>query len=248
MFPPALAVGHPVIILARGLGSRLRPVASGLHKTLERVGDRPILEWILSELQTVCPPQIYLHLREPDPEAEQLAAAHPQPIEVSTGQPTGYLPDVVDCARYGDRFTVIEADTITYPGSLANFLILADQMGVSRDLCMGIAPAAANPNGPAVVVDERGLVQAVSWTAASTGLVPLGAWHWTARMLTDAPAFAAGQSTSIADFITWKIPRGALVSTIAFPAGHNINTPEDLSHARVQANAWTTITERSIAA
>jgi hypothetical protein len=41
-----------------------------------------------------------------------------------------------------------------------NVLILADRLGT--DLCMGIAPADANPNGPAVVVDEHGLVQAVS--------------------------------------------------------------------------------------
>lgn len=45
--------------------------------------------------------------------------------QASVGPPTGYLPDVVDCARYGDRITVIEADTITGPGSLHNFLITA---------------------------------------------------------------------------------------------------------------------------
>jgi hypothetical protein len=109
---------------------------------------------------------------------------------------------------------------------------------------MGVAPAAANPNGPAVVVDEHGLVQAVSWTAQPSGLVPLCAWHWTRRMLTDAPAFAA-RSTSIADYITWAIPRGARVAPIGFPAGHNINTAADLDHARHQVTAWTVLTERS---
>jgi hypothetical protein len=90
-------------------------------------------------------------------------------------------------------------------------------------------------------------VQAVSWTAQPTGLVPLGAWHWTRHMLTDAPAFAE-RSTSIADYITWAIPRGALVAPIGFPAGHNINTPDDLDHARAQVATWTTLRERSIAA
>ncbi|NUT32138.1 MAG: hypothetical protein HOV79_03585 [Hamadaea sp.] len=233
-----------MIILARGLGTRLRPVASGAHKTLEEVGGHPILSWILRELSTVTPTRIYLHLREPDADAARLAAAHMQPVEISVGPPTGYLPDVVDCARYGDRFTVVEADTVTHPGSLRNFLILADRIGASLDLCMGIAPAAANPIGPAVVVDEHGLVQAVSWTAAPTGLVPLGAWHWTRAMLSDAPAYAV-RSTSIADYITWMISRGARVAAIAFPAGHNINTPADLAHARARVAAWTTLTERS---
>lgn len=238
---------HPVIILARGYGTRLATVAQGRHKTLEEVGEHTILGWILRELRGVVPSKIYLHLREPDPAAAAVAAGHPQLVEVSVGPPSGYLPDVVDCARYGDRFTVIEADTITHPGSLRNFFILADVLGAGLDLCMGIAPATANPNGPAVVVDEHGLVQAVSWTAAATGLVPLGAWHWTRTMLTDAPAFAE-RSTSIADYITWKIPQGALVAPIGFPAGHNINTPADLTHARTQVAAWTALTERSIAA
>lgn len=242
------ALRHPVIILARGYGSRLQPVARGPHKTLEHVGEHTILGWILRDLRSVIPTRIYLHLREPDPEAARIAGHHSQLVEVSIGPPTGYLPDVVDCARYGDRFTVVEADTITHPGSLRNFLILADQLGADLDLCMGIAPAAANPNGPAVVVDSHGLVQAVSWTAQPTGLVPLGAWHWTRRMLTDAPQFAAQTSTSIADYITWAIPRGARVAPVGFPAGHNINTPADLDHARGQVAAWTTLTERSIAA
>ena len=240
-------VQHPVIILARGLGSRLAAVASGRHKTMERVGPYTILGWILHELAVVTPPRLYLHLREPDPDAVAVARAHPQGVTINVGPPRGYLPDVVDCARYAERFTVVEADTITHPGSLRNFLLLADRIGDQVDLCMGIAPDAANPNGPAVVVDETGLVTAVRWNADPTGIVPLGAWHWTRRILADAPAFAA-RSTSIADFITWSIPRGARVTSIGFPAGHNINTPADLDHARNRVTAWTTSTERSIPA
>ncbi|GAB3090264.1 hypothetical protein [Micromonospora schwarzwaldensis] len=244
---PVMSVNHPVVILARGLGTRLQHVARGKHKTIEMVGDRPILGWILQELQAVRPSQLYLHLREPDAEAAALAARHIQPVEVSIGPPTGYLPDVVDCARYGDRFTVIEADTITHPGALRNFLLLADQLGAHAELCMGVAPHSANPNGPAVLVDDSGLVTAVSWTAQPSGLVPLGAWHWTRHMLADAPGFAV-RSTSIADYISWSIPRGALVAPIGLPAGHNINTPADLDHARQQVRAWTTLQERSIPA
>lgn len=244
---PVMTVDHPVVILARGLGTRLQAVARGKHKTIEMIGDRPILGWILQELRAVRPSRLYLHLREPDAEAAALAAGHVQPVEVVIGPPTGYLPDVVDCARYGEWFSVIEADTITHPGALRNFLILADQLGPHADLCMGVAPASANPNGPAVVVNASGLVTAVSWKAQPSGLVPLGAWHWTRRMLADAPSFAA-HSTSIADYITWSIPRGALVAPIGFPAGHNINTPADLDHARRQIRVWTTLEERSIIA
>jgi GTP:adenosylcobinamide-phosphate guanylyltransferase len=247
MMPPPAPVHHPVIILARGYGTRLARVARGRHKTLELVGEHTILGRILRELRTITPTRVYLHLRELDPEAAVLAAGHTQPVHVSVGPPTGYLPDVVDCARYGERFTVIEADTVTYPGSLRNFLLLADLYGPHTHLCMGVAPIHANPNGPAVIVDDHGLVQAVSWSARPSGLVPLGAWHWRRDMLTDAPAFVA-TSTSIADYITWSIPRGALVAPIGFPAGHNINTPEDLARAQAQVTAWTIHQERSIAA
>jgi GTP:adenosylcobinamide-phosphate guanylyltransferase len=241
--PSPFPIHHPVIILARGYGTRLAPVASGLHKTIEHVGDRSILACILAELRAVTVSGLHLHLREPDPQAAAVAAAHTQPVQISVGPPTGYLPDVVDCARHGDRFTVIEADTITYPGSLTNFLLVADRLGDDVDLCMGVAPAAANPNGPAVVVDEHANARAVSWTALPTGLVPLGAWHWTRRILADAPAFAA-RSTSIADYITWAIARGARVRPVGFPAGHNINTPDDLARARDQVTAWTTLRDR----
>lgn len=244
---PVMAVGHPVIILARGFGTRLQAVARGKHKTIEMVGDRPILGWILQELRSVRPARLYLHLREPDSEAAALVSRHVQSVEVSIGPPNGYLSDVVDCARYGERFSVIEADTITHPGALRNFLILSDRLGPHADLCVGVAPASANPNGPAVVVNDSGLVTAVSWSAQPSGLVPLGAWHWTWRMLAEAPDFAA-RSTSIADYITWSIPRGALVAPIGFPAGHNINTPADLDHARHQIQAWTTLEERSVIA
>lgn len=248
MARPLTQLHHPVVVLARGFGSRLQAVATGRHKTMEHVGDTPILARILHELRPVEPTELYLHMREPDPDAAAVAAGHTQAVHISVGPPTGYLPDVVDCARYGDRFTVVEADTITHPGSLANFLILADHIGADADLCMGIAPVAANPNGPGVVVDEHGLVRSVSWNAQPTGVVPHCAWHWRRSMLTDATTFATEQSTSIADYITWAIPRGAVVVPIGFPAGHNINTPSDLGHARDQVTVWTTLTERSIAA
>lgn len=247
MTPRVASVAHPVVILARGLGTRLAPAATGRHKTVQRVGTRTILATILEEMAAVRPSRLCLHLREPDPEAAAVAAAHPQQVEISVGPPRGYLPDVLDCARYGERFSVIEADTIVYPGSLRNFLILADRLGTDADLCMGVAPRHANPNGPAVVVNTTGLVTAVSWTAAPTGLIPLGGWHWTARMLHHAPAFAA-RSTSIADYITWAIPRGARVIPVGFPAGHNINTPDDLGRASAEVAAWTTMKDRSTVA
>ena len=242
-----VAVGHPVIILARGYGSRLASVARGTHKALEVVGDQTILGRILRELESVTATELHLHLREPDPQATALTQQHPQPVHITARTPGGYLPDVADCARYGQRFTVIEADTITHPGSLRNFLLLADLLSEHADLCVGVAPTIANPNGPSVIVNNHGLVEAISWTAQPSGLVPLSAWHWHADMLAHAHTFAA-RSTSVADYVTWAIPRGARVVPIGFPAGRNINTPEDLTQAHHHITAWTTRQERSIAA
>jgi molybdopterin-guanine dinucleotide biosynthesis protein A len=247
-----ITLRHPVIILSRGHGSRLAAVARGRHKTTEKVGGRPILAWILHELRGLNAPSLVLHLREHDPEAARITATHPQPVLIDTGRPRGYLLDVHACAGYGERFTVLEADTVCYPGSLRNFLILAETLGDHHDLCVGVAPVAANRNGPALVVDRAGLVTAMSWQAAATGLVPLAAWHWSARLLTHAPAFAADTgSTSTADYVTWAVQRGAAVAGIGIPAGFNINTPADLAAAQTGAAGWLDptepLTDRSLA-
>jgi GTP:adenosylcobinamide-phosphate guanylyltransferase len=241
MFPPMpLSLRDPVVILSRGHGSRLAPVATGRHKTTEPVLGRPILQWILSELATLRTPLLAIHLRDDDPDVRRITATHPQPVQITTGQPRGYLIDVNQCTTYGPRFHLIEADTITYPGSLRNFLLLADQLGDLADLCVGVAPATANPNGPALLVDEAGTVQAMSWTHAPTGLVPLGAWHWTSRLLHDAPDFAT-RSTSTADYVSWAVPHGATVVPVGIPAGFNINTPTDLANARAGVARWLTL-------
>ncbi|HKS98975.1 MAG TPA: hypothetical protein VJT31_05530 [Rugosimonospora sp.] len=180
-----------------------------------------------------------------------MAATHPQPVLIHAGQPGGYLLDVHACASYGDRFTVLEADTVCYPGSLRNFLLLADQLGDRHDLCVGVAPAVANPNGPALVSDRDGRITAMSWHAQPSGLVPLAAWHWSARLLEAAPPFAQRTgSTSTADYVTWAVQRGAAVAGIGIPAGVNINTPADLGAARSGAAGWlaptATITDESL--
>jgi hypothetical protein len=247
---------HPVIILSRGHGSRLARVATGRHKTTELVAGRPILTWILAELAGLAIPELVVHLREPDPAVARLVATHPQPVRLDASRPRGYLLDVYDCRHYGERFTVIEADTVTYPGSLQHFLLLADQLGEHHDLAVGVAPAAANPNGPSVVIEREGQLRAISWEAAPTGLVPLAAWHWTAELLDQAPDFAARTgSTSPARYVTWAIQHhgqhGARVAGIGIPAGFNVNTPADLAAAGAGVARWLDIeptsTERNLA-
>ncbi len=250
--PLVLPLRHPVIILSRGHGSRLATVASGWHKTTELVAGRPILTWILAELAGLAIPELVVHLREPDPTVARLVATHPQPVRLAVGRPRGYLLDIYDCRRYGERFTIIEADTVTYPGSLHHFLLLADQLGEHHDLTVGLAPATANPNGPAVVIDAGGQIQALAWEAAPTGLVPLAAWHWTAALLDQAPDFVARTgSTSPARYVTWAIQHGTKVTGIGIPAGFNVNTPADLATANAGVARWLatqpTSTERNLA-
>ncbi len=230
---------HPVIVLAHGSGSRLATVASGTHKTIEEVFGRPVLWWLLREVEAtgMTGPTI-ISLRQEDPAVRAVAATCAPGAEIRFRLPTGYLPDVYAYSReYGPRFTVIEADTVTHPGSLRNFLLLAERIGADADLCVGVGPATANPNGPAVVVDDRGLVATMTWTGPPTGVVPLAAWHWTSQLLDDAAEFSK-RSTSTADYIAWAVPHGARVVPIGIPAGFNINTPADLNAARGGIARW----------
>jgi hypothetical protein len=77
----------------------------------------------------------------------------------------------------------------------------------------------------------------MSWTAPPTGLVPLAAWHWRSSLLDCAAEFAQ-HSSSVADFVSWAIPRGARVLPVGIAAGFNINTPADLDEARVGVAGW----------
>jgi choline kinase len=227
----------PVVILAHGWGSRLARVAGGPHKTTERVLGRPVLAWLLEEIAaTGLAGATVVTVRTDDPDVAGAVAASPLQVQVQHRQPRGYLPDVYDLSRTcGRRFTVVEGDTVPYPGMLRNFVLLAEQLGPAADLCVGVGPRSANPNGPAIVLGEDGRIAAMRWNVEPTGLVPLGAWHWTARLLEDAPTF---QSTSTADYVTWAAPRGATILPIGMPAGFNINTPENLDLARRGVPRW----------
>jgi dTDP-glucose pyrophosphorylase len=231
---------RPVVVLAHGHGSRLAAVASGVHKTTEPVHGRAVLAWLLAEIRdSGTDGRTIVTVRTDDPELRAVVADSGLDVEVQVRQPGGYLRDVYDLSRTcTPRFTVVEADTLTYPGSLRNFLLLAERYGPMVDLCVGVGPASANPNGPAVTLTGDGRITAIRWPPAQpSGLVPLGAWHWTSRMLDDADAFAR-QSTSTADYVTWTVPRGALAVPIGFPAGFNINTPADLDTARHGVARW----------
>lgn len=243
-----IPLSHPVVILGRGLGTRLAEVSTQRHKTSETVAGRPVLSHILTQLETVRPTHIYLHLREPDPVAEAAAAAHPQPVTVDVRPPAGYLPDVAACTQYGPRFTVLEADTLTHPGSLRNLLILADFLGESVDGCVGIAPRLANMSGPSVAVNDAGLITSIDWDAPPSGVVPLGAWHWHTNQLDGAEEFVRDTgSTSIATYLTERISFGARILPISIATGLNVNHPIDLDASHERVTAWTTTTERKSA-
>jgi GTP:adenosylcobinamide-phosphate guanylyltransferase len=239
MLTPVNTSRPPVVILAHGLGTRLSRAASGVHKTTEQVHRRPVLDWLLREVAcTGLLGRTIVTVREDDPGVRDVVAAWGFDVEIQRRCPQGYLRDVYAMSRIcGRRFTVVEADTVAYPGSLRNFLILAERLSAVADLCVGVGPASSNPNGPAVVVDADGRVTAMRWRSEPTGLVPLGAWHWSTRLLDEAATFCQ-RSTSVADYVNWVVPRGATILPIGLPAGYNINTPDDLQAARHGVGRW----------
>lgn len=230
----------PVVVVAHGLGSRLASVATGIHKTSEIVHGRPLLWWLLTDIlgAGLTGPTI-VTVRGDDPVLSAVVDGFGTRVQTQVLQPAGYLRDVyVLSRRYGPRFTVIEADTITYPGTLRNFLRLAEDLGHAYDLCVGVAPTAANPNGPAVVLTHDGEVHAMSWNTTPTGAVPLAAWHWTSRLLDHAEEFST-HSSSIAEYVTAeRRHRAARIRPIGITAGFNINTPVDLQRARDGVARW----------
>ncbi len=182
---PSTALRHPVIILARGHGTRLQAVARGRHKTLEQIGGSTILGWILRELRGVAPTRIYLHQRD-------------------------------------------EAGRVRRPAHSLDQAVLIDDDGGAVGVGVGRCDAHAQVQVGAEVVGEDEEV------AQRTGVG-------------DRVGLDDREPVAVA-YITWAIPRGALVAPIGFPAGHNINTPADLDHARGQVTGWTTLRERNIAA
>lgn len=224
-----------VVVLCKGLGSRLTSVATGTHKTMEVVGGRPLLWWILHEIRAAGGlAATRVVLRDPDPAAESLCASFGGGITVEHSAPTGYLCDVYTAtAAHDGEATIVEGDTFLAPGALRTFLLTRDSLPTTYGLAVAVAPPPASWDFPVqwVVLGPGGDVVQFSRDIAPSSLMAAGVWHWRPRAVARMRDALDG-GLSLTSFVASAIADGVAVRPVGVAAAFNINTPASLTLAR----------------
>jgi len=237
----------PALVLAAGLGTRLRPLSTVRAKAALPVAGRPLIVRILSQLRAsgITRVVINLHHRAEtitrivgDGRSAGLEVRYSWEPELlgSGGGPARAVPLLAH-----DRFFIVNGDTL----SDVSFERLAQAHAQSgADVTLAVAPADLSKYG-AVVSDRAGGV---------VGIVPRGRaigeeagrdlWHFVGVQAVNAAAFAGVDPARPADSLREVYPRLVSERSSAvrvFPtsgAFHDIGTPGDyLATAQAFARA-----------
>ncbi|GAA1383028.1 RpiB/LacA/LacB family sugar-phosphate isomerase [Catellatospora chokoriensis] len=232
------AATTPVVVLAKGLGSRLAPVAATTHKTMELIAGRPILWWLLRDLAGAdALARTSVVLREADAGAAALCREFGVAVEFSS--PTGYLRDVHAVASAaGTAVTVVEGDSFVQPGSVGRFVEFCGRLPADAGFAFATAAPPARWDYPIqwVGVDDRGRVRRFGRDIEPTALMACGLWHWTPAEVAQMPR-AIEQGLSFTRFVADRIAAGTAVATFGVAGAHNVNTAVSLEQAREWAES-----------
>jgi mannose-1-phosphate guanylyltransferase len=108
------------VVLVGGLGTRLRPLTASTPKQMLPVGDRPMLEWVMSRLREAGVTEAVLSLGyRPDafarayPEARCAGVALAYAVEPEPRGTAGAVRFAADAAGIDDTFLVVNGDVLT---------------------------------------------------------------------------------------------------------------------------------------
>jgi mannose-1-phosphate guanylyltransferase len=237
----------PALVLAAGLGTRLRPLSTVRAKAALPVAGRPLIARILSQLRAsgITRVVINLHHRAEtitrivgDGRSAGLEVRYSWESELlgSGGGPARAVP-LLAC----DRFFIVNGDTL----SDVSFERLAQAHGQSgADVTLAVAPADLSKYGALVSDRAGGVVGIVPRGTAIGEAAGRDVWHFVGVQAVNASAFAGVDPGRPADSLREVYPRlvsERLSAVRVFPtsgAFHDIGTPGDyLATARAFARA-----------
>lgn len=230
---PTASTQIDVVILAGGLGSRLRPVMADRPKVLAPVGGTPFLAHLLDWLALANPAQVVLCLGHlGDMVVEWLATQPPRPfpvVPVIEPQPMGTAGALRFARRHlhSDPVLVMNGDTILDADIDA---LLAIHRSTAPQATLLCAPVTDTSRYGSVITDGEGRVVAFleKSGANGAGLVSAGALLLSGTVL---DAIADGEQKSIEHDV---LPHLGHIRTMVHTGRFlDFGTPESFSQAQV---------------
>jgi NDP-sugar pyrophosphorylase family protein len=220
-------VSLPAVVIAAGVGNRLRPLTERYAKPLLPIDGRPVLATLLRDLAAASCPYVTLvtgHLAEQveafvgDGSAWRLSLT-----TVRQARPDGSA-DAVVTARATPPYLVVGADTVFAPGELARFGAVFEQCGAAGALAVR-RKGREEPGRNGVAVED-GLVRGLRAAESPFAGAPL----WAV-----GPAVAAVVETlpgsvpyELATAFQQAIDAGERVAAIEIGPTRDLTAPTDL--------------------
>jgi len=223
-----------VVILAGGLGTRIRPVLGNTPKLLAPIDGRPFLDHLLDQLQGFGARRVILclgHLADrvaehleggSRPGLDVLSVIEPEPL--GTAGALRLARGKLDC----DPVLVLNGDTFS-DADLCSFL--ADHKGSGAGLTLLCAEVDNISRFASIDIDENGYVACFvekNSERGGAGLVSAGVYLFSGAML-DRLADGIGPSLE-RDFLAVQ-PSGSIRAYVFEGSFHDIGTPDSLAEA-----------------
>lgn len=216
----------PAVVLAAGLGTRLRPLTERFAKPLLPIDGRPVLALLLRELAAAGCRDVTIvvgHLAE---QVERLAgdgAAFGVAIRYARQRRPDGSADAVVAAGAAAPYLVLGADTVFASGDLGRFAA-AFRAG---DAAGAVAVQKRRPrHGGAGIRVSRGFVERV--VAQDGELVAAPLWGVGTRLARHVDALPGRAPFELATAFQQAIDAGEPVAGIEIGPTRDLTTPEDL--------------------
>ncbi len=226
--------GVHVVILAGGLGTRIRSVLGDTPKLLAPVDDRPFLDYLLDQLQGFGAKRVVLCLGHlADRVVEHLEGGSRPGLDVLSvieTEPLG-TAGALRLARGkldSDPVLVMNGDTFTETDFCS---FLADHTGSGAGLTLLCAEVDNISRFASIDIDENGYVARFvekNPKRDGAGLVSAGVYLFSGTML-DRLADSDGPSLE-RDFLA-VLPAGSIRASVSEGGFHDIGTPDSLAQA-----------------
>jgi dTDP-glucose pyrophosphorylase len=220
-------VSLPAVVMAAGIGSRLRPLTERYAKPLLPVDGRPVLATLLRELAAARCPQVTLvtgHL------AEQVEAFVGQGsawgLELRTvrqARPDGSA-DAVVTALLRPPYLVVGADTVFAEGDIQRFVAGFERSGAAGALAVR-RRGADEPLRNGVLV-EHGFVRALQAAGSQLAGAPL--WAVGPAVAAIVESLPGAAPYELATAFQQAIDKGERVAAIEIGPTRDLTAPTDL--------------------
>lgn len=226
---------NPVVILAGGFGTRLRPVVTDLPKPLAPVAGRPFLWWLLRSLEVQGVQDVYLATGYKAALIEAAFGERFGPIRlhyVVEDEPLGTGGAILRASRdiETDEFFVLNGDTLAV-ADLSAMALAAQRHKPDATLAVARVDNAARYG--TIAVDQQNQVTAFRAKGASgPGFISAGVY--LIRHAALDPTLLPAKFSIEQDFFERELPRLRISAFPAVEAFIDIGVPEDYALAQTK--------------